>query len=339
MTDMQFDRSVSDELMDMLRTGPGQDLVQLAKNQSSNKPLYDLQLRREPKGKNPVSWATLYYGLTALLNVRERGGQYQLTADKSYRALDEFDESWTGWNSRDQIENSWPQVLEYLQAVPSRVDPKYTTKEGPVHAAISSGSSDAYRVINREASPSFKNEAVKKRRRAAWIEPFNQVLAAREGAPKWWPANVTVGNSLDFLTVDIGGRLALIEAKADKASAGEIAKVAVQVGVYAAMYADLLRQDPDALLAVDRMLEQRTRLGLSRKGVLHLRDERRVVPVIAIGPSRPSTEVHRRMWEVASAVADAHGPNVDPIEVWYLDAAGRITEVERAEDLRGQRVS
>ena len=45
-------------------------------------------------------------------------------------------------------------------------------------------------------------------------------------------------------------------------------------------------------------------------------------------------EIHRRAWEVAEASAEPHGPNVDPVEVWYLDAAGRITEVERAEDVR-----
>lgn len=336
MADMRLDRAVSEELMGMLARGPGNSLVKMAAKQSSTSPLYDLQLRRDPKAKNPVSWATLYYGLTALINIRERDGKYQLTADKKYKAIPEFDDSWTRWRSRTEIENDWPRVLDYLGAVPDHVAPRYVGKEGPVHAAISSGNSDAYRVINREASPSFKDTATKNRRRAGWIEPFNRALASREEAPKWWPTNVKVGASLDFLAVDIGGRLALIEAKASAASAKEITKVPVQVGVYAAMYADLLRHDHEAVAAVDRMLEQRTRLGLSRKGVLHLRDERRVVPVIAIGPKRPSEAVHRRMWEVADTVTRAGGANVDPVEVWYLDSTGRILEVERTEDVQLQ---
>lgn len=334
---MRFDRSVSEELMDMLARGPAQDLVRMAAKQSSKAPLYDLQLRREPKGKNPVSWATLYYGLTALINIRERDGKYQLTADKKYKRIREFDDSWTAWRSRDDIENEWQRILEYLTAVPGHVADRYITKEGPVHGAISSGKSDAYRVINREASPSFKDAATKNRRRAGWIEPFSRALASREEPPKWWPTNVNVGASLDFLAVDIGGRLALIEAKANTASAAEIAKVPVQVGVYAAMYADLLQHDQEAVAAVDRMLKQRTQLGLSRKGVLHLRDERRVVPVIAIGPDRPTPEVHRRMWEVADTVTRARGPNVDPVEVWYLDSSGHILEVERTEDVQLQK--
>lgn len=336
MADMRFDRAVSEELMRMLARGPGNDLVALASKQSPKAPLYDLQLRRDPKAKNPVSWATLYYGLTALINIRERDGEYQLTADAKYKAVREFDESWTRWRSRAEVEKEWKRVLEYLRAVPDHVAPRYITKEGPVHAAISSGNSDAYRVINREASPSFKDTATKNRRRAQWIEPFNRALVSRRQAPKWWPTNVKVGASLDFLAVDIGGRLALIEAKASAASAKEITKVPVQVGVYAAMYADLLQYDHEAIAAVDRMLEQRTRLGLSRKGVLHLRDERRVVPVIAIGPKRPSEEVRRRMWEVADTVTRAGDENVDPVEVWYLDSAGHILEVERTEDVQLQ---
>lgn len=333
--DFRFDRAVSEELMDALLHGPANDLVKLVKNQRGT-PLYDLQLRREVKPKNPKSWATLYYGMTALLNLSEhKGDRFRLTADKSYMALDEFDDTWKGWQPREAIEQAWPRVARYLEAVKGVVDPKHTSKEGAVHASIGAGGSDAYRVINREASPSFRDTPTRTRRRSGWAAALNAALHDDpEAGQPWWPKDVKVGSSLDFLAVDIGGRLALIEAKADSASAKELAKVAVQVGVYAAMYADLLREDSLSTEAIPRMLSQRTRLGLSRKGMLHLREEGRVVPVVAIGPGKPSTEVHRRMWKVAIAVARAHGDKVDPVEVWYLDAHGRITEVEREEDVR-----
>lgn len=331
--DLRFDRTVSDELLDTLSNGPARHLIDVVQQQSHDAPLHDLQLRRDPKGSNPRSWATLYYGMTALLNVEERSGRYRATAHATYRAADTFDERWTAWQDRGAFEAAWPRIEAYLDAAPALVSARATSREGPVHAAISSGASDAYRVINREASPSFRDTPTRARRLAAWTAPFNAALSRRDDPPRWWPRDVRVGHSLDFLAVDIGGRLALIEAKADSASAGELSKVAVQAGVYAAMFANLLHEDPTTVDAVTRMLHQRTQLGLSRRGILHLRDERRVVPVVAIGPGRPSREVHRRMWEVASTITDAHGPNVDPIEVWYLDAAGRIVEVERAGDV------
>lgn len=82
-------------------------------------------------------------------------------------------------------------------------------------------------------------------------------------------------------------------------------------------------------------LPKRTRLALNAPGTLYLNDARRVVPVIAIGPGRPSTEVKRRMWEVAKATEPALTAvdGVDPIEVWYVSEPGRILEIERAADL------
>lgn len=334
MSELHFDRSISEPLLTMLEVGVARELVKLARNEGLPKPMYDLQLRRDPKGNNPKSWATLYYGMTALLNLYERNGRYRLDAHKSYMASPKFDKAWTLWQDTAALEAIWPQVSGYLNWIKDNVAASATSKEGLVHAAISSGSSDAYRVINREASPGFSDKDTKARRLAGWVEPFNRALAGREAPPAWWPKQVRVGSSLDFLAVDIGGRLAIVEAKADSASASELAKVAVQAGVYAAMFADLLREDREAVPAISRMLQHRAQLKLSRKGVLHLRDESRVVPVVAIGPGRPSKEVHRRMWEVTDAIAEAHGRDVDPVEVWYLDVAGRIIEVERAEDVR-----
>lgn len=337
MGDMSFDRSASDELIDMLRHGTPRAMVELVRNQPATRPLYDLQLRRDPKGNNPRSWATLYYGMTALINIEERQGKYRLTAHPKYRAIAQWDDGWKGWHERGEIEAAWSDVADYLEAIKGQVAESAVSKEGPVHAAISSGASDAYRVINREASPSFRDKPTRQARLAAWVEPFNHTLEQREGPPPWWPRQVKVGNSLDFLAVDIGGRLALVEAKADTASAKELAKVAVQAGVYAAMFADLLREQPETVDAIAHMLRQRTQLKLTRRGILHLREQGRVVPVIAIGPGRPSTEVHRRMWEVAEAVSDVNDPHrVDPVEVWYLDRAGHITEVERPADVRAR---
>lgn len=329
--DIRFDRSVSDALMEMLSRGAGRGLVERARQQPSE-PLFDLQLRSEPKGT--ASWATLYYGMTALVNLRERRGRFQLTAHRRYMALDEFDEQWGSWQSPEAIEHFWPDVERYLDAIAAHVaDDPALRKEGPVHAAIASGNSDAYRVIQREARPSFADIPTRQRRLAGWVAPFNAALDRRDVGERWWPRQVTVGSSTDFIAVDIGGRLALIEAKSDTASAGELAKVAVQAGVYAAMFADLLAEQADGTLsAIKRMLGQRTALGLSRPGVLHLRQRGQVVPVVAIGPGRPSPGVHRRMWQIAHTVADASDVRIDPLEVWYLDRAGRITEVERWDD-------
>lgn len=330
--DMSFDRTASEALMSLLADGPARSLVVRATGQSE-RPLYDLQIRSDPDGRE--TRATLYYGMTKLIDLQERGGRFRLAAGAGYMALDSFQDTWKIWQPQPLIEQEWPAVEIYLEEVARHVaGSSAVNREGPVHAAISSGNSDAYRVIQREAGPRYRDTPTRERRHAEWRRPFNDALAARRGGDGWWPKDVKVGSSPDFLAVDIGGRLALIEAKAGSAGAGELAKVAVQAGVYARMFADLLEENgEEGMDAIARMLEQRASLGLSRKGVLHLREKGQVVPVVAIGPDRPPAKFHRRMWEVAGAVSDVMGDRVDPLEVWYLDECGRIVEVERREDV------
>jgi hypothetical protein len=227
--DMRFDRSVSDALLGVLSGGAGAALVARAREQGGQRclTLFDLQLRSEPKGT--ASWATLYYGMTALLNLRERWGRLQLTAHPKYMAVDSIDPEWSQWQPPESLKSGWLRVERYLDEVIDHVgDGPALRREGPVHAAIAPGSSDAYRVIQREARPSFTDKPTRQRRLAGWVTPFNDALDRHDVGERWWPRQVRVGSSLDFIAVDIGGRLALIEAKADTASAAELAKVAVQ---------------------------------------------------------------------------------------------------------------
>lgn len=340
--DMRFDRIASQELLRLLTQTQARQLVDLARTQDGGPPLYDLQLRRRQRRPGQVetkshreSWATLYYGLTKLIDLRERDGQTKLSSP-SYGHLPQFDPEWTHWQDPDRLLEQWPRVARFLDEVVTNgsVGAAALSKEGPVHAGLSSGNSDAFRVINREASPAFASAQVKKQRLAAWVAPFNDALAHTAERGSWWPKNVKVGVSLDHLAVDIAGRLLIIEAKAGNASASEIAKVAVQAGAYASMYADMLNEDPELVRRLQQMLQQRVDLKLAPTGRLHLRDHTRVVPIVALGWPAPSTEVQSRMWKVARAVTSAvNRDRVDDLEVWFLDHLGRIARVERAADV------
>lgn len=140
--DMRFDRSVSDALLEVLSGGAGAALVARAQEQGGE-PLFDLQLRSEPKGT--ASWATLYYGMTALLNLHERRGRFQLTAHPEYMALDSFDPEWSRWQPPESIETGWLSVERYLDEIADHVgDGPALRKEGPIHAAIASGNSASH---------------------------------------------------------------------------------------------------------------------------------------------------------------------------------------------------
>src|SRR3954453_20176862 len=69
---MNYDRTVSTNLLGALRSGPFAFLARIARTQH----LADLQLRGYPATKR--CWATLYCGLTKVLDVIERGGAIRL---------------------------------------------------------------------------------------------------------------------------------------------------------------------------------------------------------------------------------------------------------------------
>lgn len=335
MKQMWFDRTVADGLIEMLAEGPANELVRLAREDPGDKPLYDLQLRRETQGGNPTSWASLYFGLTKLVDLEWKHGKgVRLDAAEAHRQKAPFDSDWRQWQSREELEEQWPAVHRYLTAVPDVVAKSHIGKEGQIHAAVSSETSDAYRIINREVSPGFVDQPTKDRLTAAWWQPIDQAVRSFPDPPPWWPLDAKVGVSPDHLGVDIGGRLLIIESKHNRAQAQEITKVPVQVGFYARMFRELLDHDEQALANMERMLDQRIQLGLSGKGVLYLTRRRTVVPVVAIGPGRPSDEAKRRLWHVALATSTALGPGVDPIELWFVDEWGRITQVERPGDIQ-----
>jgi hypothetical protein len=337
-----FDRVISDALLGVLQGDVGRSLRAI---RDAEPHLFDVQLRADrPKGGN--SWATLYYGLTSLVNVYEKHDRFRLTAHTRHKQNGGFDEAWSTWMGADELVTVWPSVKSYIQRARPLVNPKHFTLEGGLHALLASGASDAFRVVNREASPSFSNQATKDRLRTELWTPIARALRASGRTEAWWPNQMTVGNSLDFLAADVGGRLALIEAKHHSAT-GMIAKVAAQVGSYARLYAYLLQEDRrNGLHRIDRMLEQRSRLGLSRRGVLYVNEPLRLAPVVAIGPEAPSATARQRLWEVAAVLdglplprhpSPTGGPlTIEPLEVWYVNAAGRVEDIERAGDIRGR---
>jgi hypothetical protein len=219
-----FDRTVSDELIEFLTAPPFTQLVSLGG-------LHDLQLRSDrPKGKR--SWATLYYGLTSLLDIVEKDGMFHLETHEKYQEVGRWDRSWSSSMPPEQLRDQWDAVEAHLEHVRTEVRPNFTAHEGVLHAALTSGASDAFRVLNREASPSFSDQATKDRIKAEVWGPIRDALRSHDTTEAWWPKQMTVGQSLDVLAVDIGGRLALVEAKHHKAT-GMIAKAAAQVGSYA----------------------------------------------------------------------------------------------------------
>lgn len=222
MADLRFDRRVSGALLAALRDptalGP---LLDYAAQWSW---LLDVQLRRASKGHG--GWATLYGGLTGVLHVHERAGLFRLDAHTRWRTAGGFQDGWATWRPLPALVEDLDDVLRYVDTVFTGLPDRHWGAEGIVHAAICKRRSSGYRVIQREASPSFRSQTVKDGVLLPLHQRIQHTVTASGRADPWWPGMAgggtvpPMGTSADVLAVDDEGRLLVIEAKPSTALKG-----------------------------------------------------------------------------------------------------------------------
>jgi len=324
---MHFDRVVSQNLLDALRPdGPLHGAVTWCAGDPS---LRDLQLRRAPKG--PTSWASLYVGLTSVLDVVEQHGQFRVTAHTTHRAAGGFNAAWGAWQSIGDLTAAWPEVRGYLDAAAAKVHGRWTDSEGRVHALLSTSPHTGVTLINRETSVSFSNQPTKDQLCEGWATALTALLRADGRSEPWWINQLEkrLGTSPDFLAVDDAGRLLVIEAKPASAAAG-ITWSPAQVTFYSTMYAAWLAEAGEAArTSLEQQLSQRRTLGLVPGDAdRQLAWPPIVVPVLAIGPGMVSPEVWGRLDAVATTLRPA-ASGLAPLEIWRLTSDGHPRVVDQ----------
>ncbi len=319
-----FDRVVPDELLATLRRGGFASSLIARRN--SRPELFDVQLRKQPKGA--VAWASLYVGLTTILDLDLRGGHYRVRAHPTHRRAGSFDTKWNQWMTPEAMVQVWPAVEQYVDRVTPLVSKHLTEREGAVHAALCSGRARRYSVVNREATPWFVDQVTKNAIVASMVDPLVTALNAASEGLAWWPGVRRpvrpFGTSLDILAVDDEARVLAIEAKPSNALAG-ITLGPAQVLLYAELFARWMAADTRAAQTLTAMHQQRVDLGLSRATARTVAADVPIVPVLAIGAGPRSPAVVDRLRSVAKALEPLKwSRRVQPLEVWELDEHGDI---------------
>lgn len=334
---MSLDRAASFELLNTLNPGGlAHSLIRLRnKNLQEADPadrLLDVQLRR--------SWVSLYVGLTTVLDLHVTKTGYRLKAHETWR---EFAPNlpWSTFLTQQQLTARWGEVDAYLSKVISEVPQRRRGAhiiEGRVHAAICSGVSNDYRVINRETSHTFKDIGIKERICAPISDSIYSAVEEHSNTEKWWPGvrynqkdkrSKKLGTSPDVLAVENDGRLLVIEAKPANALDG-IAWGPAQVSFYAQLFALWIENAYRTHQGLQQMLEQRKVLGLTPDGGGEIESSSQIVPVLAIGPGEMRPSALKRSLEVASVLNQASQKvPTSPIEIWKLDEYGSIVARER----------
>jgi hypothetical protein len=312
---MYYDRSVSPDLLSALQ--PGKPFARLVHFARTNH-LADLQLRGYPHEKR--CWATLYLGLTKVLDVIETNGRFSLRGNTKLPA---WDDDWKRGRGLEDWKVAEADVNAYLDRAIREVHERYTV-EGAVQAALCTRASDLFSVIDREAVIGFASNKERETTYERLQGPLRKACAPDPALPWFIPKRF--GGELDLLAVDDRGRLLAIEVKPASATAG-IAWAPFQ----ATFYAELLKawseeQGEDSRRSLQSMLQQRIDHGLTRDPNRALKFPLEIIPVVAIGGDPKSPEALRRLRHVQETLL-SEKVGWPSLEVWIVEDAVKRQEV------------
>jgi hypothetical protein len=327
-----YDRTADEDLLKALeRGGWASSLVAFAR--APGYPL-DLQLRGYATKSNET-WATLYVGLTKVLDLRflpKRGFRLRAHATHATRK-NGWNSVWDArWHSADQLQDQWRDVELYLErAIPSIH--KHFLVEGAVQSAVSGFQSESMLVIDREAAVTFSNDAEKRRITGRLARPLLDAVK-QPGRGSWWTSRPSsLGGECDVLAIDLtDGSLMAIEVKPRSATT-TIRWSPLQVHHYANLFREWIYGDDGigevkAAEVLRNVVAQRKRLGLigDQEYPAHSASPIRVRPVIAIGRGY-SDAAYSGLTEVGQRLIDA-GLDDPPLEVRTATLWGELKVID-----------
>lgn len=321
--DLRYDRTVTDQFAAHFVVGGFADsLVDYARGKYP----IDFQYRKDPKTRR--QWASLYVGLTAVLNLDDKGAKgLALSAHTTYRQRAfGWSPEWESPAPASTWATRWGAVEIYLERVIPKVvtDGRYVKTEGIVQAVVSGHLGDASRVIlDREVAPYFRDTAGKNAVQKLYSDPLASAITKRKPAPGNPPK--TFGMECDALAIDAAGHLVAIEIK--PGSVSSLAWVPAQATMYARVLQHWVDKDPLWREIIEKSFAQREALGLVPPTFKLPKLQPTVIPAVAL-QRVASAQYVARMYDVQDALL-AEGVG-DPALTFYAVApSGRLDKHQR----------
>jgi hypothetical protein len=315
--DYRYDRRVDPGFLELFDTGG----VFRTLTEYARKARYpvDLQFRRNPK--NAAQHASLYVGLTTVLDVHWKPGAVRLAAHPTFRPAG-FQAAWMSWTAIGGAGARADAIDAYLDAVIPKAAAGGAAVEGAVQAAVSSfGSADRI-MLDREVLLHFRDTPTKRR---VMDGVTADLLLALKTAPVRGARPAALGGRCDLLAVDSAGRLLAVEVKPKSVST--ITWAPAQAIVYARLLNLWLRHDPDAAEILSGMIRQREMLGLISRHAPVPSPQPGVVPVVAVQRGM-SPELRGRLFAVRMHLRDQGVKEASELEVYEVTLAGRLLPID-----------
>ena len=307
----RYDRRVDPDFLDLFDAGGAfRTLTEYARK--ARYPV-DLQFRRNPK--TDAQHASLYVGLTTVLDVHWKPGAVKLAAHRTFRSSG-FQPAWMSWTAIGEAAERADTVDGYLDAVIPQA--AAATVEGAVQAAVSSFDSANRVMLDREVLLHFRDTPTKQR---VMDSVTADLLLALSTAPVPGARARAFGGRCDLLAIDSAGRLLAVEVKPKGAST--ITWAPAQAIVYARLFNIWLQHDPAAAEILSGMIEQRKRLSLITSQTPVLPSQPGVIPIVAV--QRGVSQEHRdRLLTIRKHLTDQGIDEASQLQVYEVTLAGRL---------------
>lgn len=290
--DIRYDRRVSPTFLALFLDGGPLSRIRVIAREAAL-PL-DLQMRKNPK--TGAEWATLYAGLTSVLDVHAtKGGvKFRAHATWSENKTYGFSPDWQLVMPLAAVQEAWPDIELYLERVIPKAVRGHGMTEGLVQSVTSKKTTDEWAILDREVTPSFRDTTYKKSVLENCMQPLVEVAANAAKSLGKFPAGPSkFGAECDLLALDKRGRLLAVEVK--PLGAGTIAWVPAQASMYARVLQAWIDTDTPAAQEGDRpseviagTLAQRQDLGHAEGFAGVCADPLVVTPVVVLQKgSRP----------------------------------------------------
>jgi hypothetical protein len=314
--DYRYDRRVDEDFLNLFASrGAFRTLTEYGR--SARYPV-DLQFRLNPKTR--AQHASLYVGLSTVLDVHWRLGRFKLAANSSYHHAG-FNPEWMSWTAASEAQARAAAVEGYLDTVIPAASAGSAAVEGAVQAAVSSFSSDKRVMLDREVQLHFRDTATKIR---VMGDVCADLLRVARTAPVPGAKPASFGGKCDLLALDSAGRLLAVEVKPRAAST--IAWAPAQAIVYARLLRLWSRHDPDAADILSGMVEQRKKLRLIGTGTPVPQPRLEALPVVAVQRGM-SEQLRGRLFAVLNHLKNEGITEAANLEVYEVTLAGRLLAV------------
>jgi hypothetical protein len=283
---------------------------------------YPVDLQFRSNLKTGAQHASLYVGLTTVLDVHWKPDLVRLAAHRRYHSAG-FDPTWTSWAPVSTAQARSEAVDDYLDAVIPEAAAGRAAVEGSVQAAVSSFDSGQRAMLDREVMLHFRDTSTRK---SVMDSVSVDLLRSLDNAPVPGARPKSFGGKCDLLALDSDGRLLAVEVKPKGVST--IVWAPAQAIVYARLLHLWTRNDPLAAEIISGMISQRQELHLLASRTPRPVPMPEVLPVVAV--QRGMSQKHReRLFAVRRHLRERGIEEAARLQIYEVTLAGRLLNADR----------